>query len=291
MLLRLQQSPVDKNKALAGQWGADCLPEVDHHIFWSDSASGVMKGDFAHASDLSLRGRVEQENKTIKPAMIFQGLAVKDLMTVDLSDSMWYNSRVFKSVPEDDRQAMVHQRHTETHERWHSDGYGAMFVATTEKGLLVLYIDCFAPPWIGTGNIRHGTIALKDFGLKALLLHGRVGRYRDIDYVGQPQCVHFGPGALGQFQVSNMIVRDALGLDDDQFTSDAQLPPTQIKNKKRYVFALPDLRFYPLALRVEQPDAKDPTIVNKMTFHKVTGPSVPHSLSQAGLATSVAALP
>ena len=67
--------------------------------------------------------------------------------------------------------------------------------------------------------------------------------------------------------------------------------PTPKQTQKRYMLALPDLRFYPLALRVEVPDEQDPMKVCKLTFHKVTGPSAPHTLKEAGLATSLAALP
>ena len=149
-------------------------------------------------------------------------------MKVELSDSMWFNPRILHPTDSHDRQNAVTVYHGLTMSRWHTDGLGAVFMAAKEMASLVqvLYIDCFVPPWIGTGNVRHGTIASKDFALKALLLNGKVGRYRNIEYYGEPQCVHFGPGGPGQFHVGRMIVKDALGLEEGA-TSDAQLPHTQ----------------------------------------------------------------
>lgn len=187
-----------------------------------------MVGDYADASELSLWGRVEGREAPKEAASISQALAVKDLMTLDLSDSMWFNPRNFKPVEADDRLPKVSARHTDYGCRWHDDGEGGYFMATCETPSLVkvLYIDCFVPPWIGTGNVAYKTIMAKDFALKALTLSGLVNRYHQITYQGEPQCVHFGPAGPKEFKVGHMVVKDALGLIEGTM-SDAQLPLAQ----------------------------------------------------------------
>lgn len=66
--------------------------------------------------------------------------------------------------------------------------------------------------------------------------------------------------------------------------------PSPKHTQQHSVFELPDLRFYPVALKMEVPDERDPMRKSTMFFHKVTGPSVPRTLKEAGLVTSLAAL-
>jgi hypothetical protein len=159
-------------------------------------------------------------------------------------------------------------------------------VATCENPLVkVLYIDCFCPPWIGTGNAGHKTIQHKEFSLKALMLSGSVNRYNEIVFQGVPQCIHFGPAGPEGFKVGHMVAQEALGLEEGT-TSDAQLPLSQTLPAT----FLPDLRFYPVALKMVVQDEMSPARGDCVIFHKVTGTSVPNTMHQAGLVTSLAAL-